>query len=190
MKQDQEAEFHSAWYDVTLDAESWWRLSNVTPLQAAKLLCGFNPDDDTIDPQTVTTDETSPEDFKRPLREFDDEAWGNAKPRTLSQWHDIAIARHLKHHKWIDDYRQIIDGERQTEQPLEDWEQKTLEQKKASWNALSPEGRFVKADELTKKHHGNKTAAGREVGVTGNRNGQILKEQAKVPEGQPAAPSG
>lgn len=98
------ADFDSAWSDATFDADSWWRLNNVTPLQAATLLCGLNPEDDTVDPLTVSTDKTSPDDFKRLLREFEDAAQADAKPRTLSQWHDIAITTPLKHHTWIDDY--------------------------------------------------------------------------------------
>lgn len=102
------ADFDSAWSDATLDADSWWRLNNVTPLQAATLLCGFNPDDGTVDPLTVSTDKTSPDDFKRLLREFEDAAQDDSKPRTLSQWHDIAITRNLKHHTWIDDYKKTV----------------------------------------------------------------------------------
>jgi hypothetical protein len=68
------------------------------------LMCRFNPDDDSDDPQMVATEETNPKDFKHILHVFTDEALDDA-PRTLSQWHDIVITRKLKHHSWIDNYK-------------------------------------------------------------------------------------
>lgn len=64
------------------------------------------------------------------------------------------------------------------------WGSLTPEQKKAAWNAMDPEARRAKATELVKKHSGDKTAAGREVGITRNRIAQLLRET----EGQAEAP--
>jgi hypothetical protein len=57
-----------------------------------------------------------------------------------------------------------------------DWETLTPEQRKAAWDGMTKAGRLEKARELVKAHQGNKTRAGAEVGITGNRIGQILKE--------------
>ncbi len=100
-----EAELHIFWHDRTLEASSWWSLDRITPLQAAALLCKFNPDDDANDPELVTNSETGPDDFKRLRREFNCVAEADAKPRTLSQWHTVAHDRGLKHHSWIDKYK-------------------------------------------------------------------------------------
>ena len=102
--QKQEAEHLIGWYDATLDAASWWSLNGITSLQAATLLCGFNPDGDINDRELVTNRETGPYDFKRLRREFNCVAEASPTPRTLSQWHDVAHDRGLKHHSWIDEY--------------------------------------------------------------------------------------
>lgn len=103
----QVAERLVAWYHETLDAKTWWNLSAITPREAAMLLCQFNPHDDNYDPLSITTDETSPEDFKRLLRVFEDAAQSQS-PRTLSDWHDIARDKRLKYHSWIDAFRQAM----------------------------------------------------------------------------------
>jgi hypothetical protein len=46
------------------------------------------------------------------------------------------------------------------------WDTLTLEEKKASWDAMTPDGRREKAHELVKKHDGNKTRAAAEVGIS------------------------
>lgn len=78
----------------------------------------------------------------------------------------------------------VQDTAQTTEAPPATWEAMTLEQKRAAWNVMSAQTRREKAAELVRKHGGNKTAAGAEVGITGNRMGQLLKET----EGQPEAP--
>lgn len=68
-----------------------------------------------------------------------------------------------------------------------DWASLTPEQKRAAWQAMGKAGRQDKAHELVRLHQGNKTAAGREVGISGNRIGQILKEaeeQSEHPEAE------
>lgn len=57
-----------------------------------------------------------------------------------------------------------------------DWGSLSPEEKRAAWETMSPEGRREKAAELVGQHGGNKTAAGEEVGISGNRIGQLLKE--------------
>lgn len=97
-----------AWYDMTLNVRTWWSLSSVTPREAAMLLCRLDPHDDTLSPLSVTTDETSPDDFKRLLRVFEDVAHAQPRDRRLNEWHDIAHDRELKYHSWIVAYRQAL----------------------------------------------------------------------------------
>lgn len=69
------------------------------------LLCQFNPHDGTLDPLNVTNDETSPDDFKRLLRAFEDVASTEVQLRhTLRHWHDIARDKGYKFHSWIGEY--------------------------------------------------------------------------------------
>lgn len=104
----QVAEELVAWYAVTLDAMTWWGLGSVTPREAAMLLCRFNPHDDKLDPLSLITDETTPADFKRLLRVFEDEAQTQSQARMLRAWHDIARSKPLKYHSWIDAFRQAM----------------------------------------------------------------------------------
>jgi len=67
------------------------------------------------------------------------------------------------------------------------WDAMNQEQKRAVWDAMGVQTRREKAAELVKRHGGNKTAAGREVGISGIRIGQLLK-LLKVAEVRPEAP--
>jgi hypothetical protein len=110
----QVAEGIVAWYDTALDAMTWWGLGSITPHEAAMLLCHFNPQNGTLDPLEITTDETTPDDFKRILRVFEDVARSQPQDRRLSQWHDIAHDRRLKYDPWIDAYRRAVTKSTQT----------------------------------------------------------------------------
>lgn len=103
-----ESENVLSWYDQTLDAMTWWNLSALTPHEAAMLLCHVNPHDDKLNPLSITTEETAPEDFKRLLRVFEDEVQTQSQARTLREWHDIARDKRLKYHSWIDAFRQAV----------------------------------------------------------------------------------
>jgi hypothetical protein len=94
------------WNNTFLEAAHWFGLKSITPREAALLLCQLNPHDATSDPLSITTTETTPDDFKNLLREFDDVAKAdtNEQSRTLSQWRDIARDKLLKYHSWIDHY--------------------------------------------------------------------------------------
>lgn len=62
------------------------------------------------------------------------------------------------------------------------WGAMTKDEKKAAWDAMAPAQRRDKANELVKKHQGNRTAAGREVGITGKRIAMLLNEAKKKSE--------
>jgi hypothetical protein len=104
----QVAEGLVAWYDVTLDAMTWWGLGSVTPREAAMLLCQFNPHDSKLDPLSIESDEAVPADFKRLLRVFEDVAQNQSEARTLSDWLDVARSKRLKYHSWIDAFRHAV----------------------------------------------------------------------------------
>lgn len=103
-----------AWCAQSLNAATWWNLSALAPREAAMLLCRFNPHDDKLDPLSIVTDETGPDDFKRLLRVFEDVARSQSQARTLSDWHDIARDKRLKYHSWIDAFRQAVSESEQT----------------------------------------------------------------------------
>lgn len=92
----------------SLNAASWWRIANIKPEEAARLLCQSNPHDPKGDPLNTTTTETKPVDYKNLLREFEDMEQADKQPRTLKQWRDIAKNKGLKYHSWIDEYERAM----------------------------------------------------------------------------------
>jgi hypothetical protein len=57
-----------------------------------------------------------------------------------------------------------------------DWETLSPEQKKVTWDGMTPARRREKARELVKKHDGHRAHAGAEVCITRERIGQLIKE--------------
>lgn len=94
-----------AWYDYCMNTNAWLDMDNVTPKEAAMLLCQMNPFEDE-DPEHVFVDgdETSPDRYRLLLRAFEDKASVSPEPRTLMQWWSIALSRGLSYHSWIDEY--------------------------------------------------------------------------------------
>ena len=97
-----------AWLDYTMDADMWFGRGDISPREAAMLLCSFNPLKEDSDPEITTTDETDPDDFKRLLGTFEDSARTHPGRRTLTDWHLEALGLSLKHHSWIADYIRIF----------------------------------------------------------------------------------
>lgn len=102
------AEHTIGWYDATLSAAMWFGLISVGSQEAAMLLCRFNPQDNKCDPLTDSTDETSPDDYKRLLRVLEDVANAESQPRSLIQWLAVAKDKGLKYHSWIDNYANAL----------------------------------------------------------------------------------
>jgi hypothetical protein len=92
------------WWCHTLDAMTWWKRRNVSPRDAAILLCRQNPLDPDVDPDRTSTDETTPADFRRLVLAFDDAANSDSRRRTLRDWVSIAEAEGLRFHSWIRDW--------------------------------------------------------------------------------------
>jgi len=103
-----EVEFRVAWLNEVLDAEHWLAIPNVKPKEAAMLLCRLNPHSEK-NPEKTSSDETTPEDYKRLLRDFEGVQETDEKPRNLLEWRDIARQHDLKYHSWIDFYEQTAE---------------------------------------------------------------------------------
>ena len=104
-------EKHVDWYNVMLDASMWFKRGDVSPSDAAMLLCQQNPRGEMSGgrlvkptPKLITTTETNPRDYQRLLDVFEDVARVQSQKRTLQQWMDIAKFEALKYHSWIDRY--------------------------------------------------------------------------------------
>lgn len=99
--EQEQAEHEAAWFDATLDAAGFFAMENITPVQAAMLLCRFSPHDETLrDAETSTTDETTPDDFKRLLATFDERAAARPGARSLLDWMAVAAGAGRKTHSW------------------------------------------------------------------------------------------
>ncbi len=98
-------ERHVGWYDHAMDARRWWDMQNVTPKEAAMVLCRLNPFE-REDPERIYVDgdEASPHRYRLLLRAFEDAASTIPKHRTLMEWRTIAQQRNLPYHSWIDNY--------------------------------------------------------------------------------------
>lgn len=101
----EQSEHEVAWLDATLDAAGFFAMENITPVQAAMLLCRFSPHDETLrDAETSTTDETTPDDFKRLLATFEDRAVARPGVRSLVDWMAVAASAGRKTHSWAARY--------------------------------------------------------------------------------------
>lgn len=116
--QAQAAEQEAHFMDATLDAAGFFALAHVPPVHAAMLLCRLSPHDDTEqDAERISTDETTPEDFKRLRLTFLDKDRASTGNRTLLDWLAIAEQAGRKTHSWARRYVQVRGLEAQAEQP-------------------------------------------------------------------------
>ncbi len=93
------------WHDGTLEADHWAALGDIAPIDAAMLLCRFNPNEDSYDDaRQTTTDELGPEHLVRLAQRLADIDKADHKPRTLRDWHQTARGLGLTYHSWIDGY--------------------------------------------------------------------------------------
>lgn len=107
---EQQAEQLIAWYDETLNASLWMGRKSISPHDAAMLLCRLDPLDSDSDPLLISTDKTTPDDFKRLLLVFKDEG---VNGRPLVDWLETAKDSRLKFHGWITDYLSAISSKSQ-----------------------------------------------------------------------------
>jgi hypothetical protein len=100
-------EYIAAWWDESMDASSWWTNESITPLHAALILSGHNPNDGTdvavLDAAEKTTSSgIGPREFRALKNAFDGAS--NDKPRTFSQWMEYAQQHGLKIHSWLGEW--------------------------------------------------------------------------------------
>lgn len=104
------------WYESAMGADHWAALGDVAPIDAAMLLCRFNPNEDSYDDaQQVTTDELQPMHLKELTQRLADINRADQRPRTLRDWHQIARAKGLAYHSWIDRYMEATPQAKGTE---------------------------------------------------------------------------
>ncbi len=93
------------WHDGTLEADHWTALGDIAPIDAAMLLCRFNPNAESYDDaRQSTTDELGPEHLVRLAQRLSDIDKAEHKPRTLRDWHQTTRGLGLTYHSWIDGY--------------------------------------------------------------------------------------
>lgn len=102
-----EAEFEAAWFDATLDADVFFALEHVPPVQAAMLLCQFNPNNSTeSEAERGSTDQISPGDFKRLRTTFLSIDQTKPAHRSMLDWMAVAAGFGLTVHPWAQQYVQ------------------------------------------------------------------------------------
>jgi len=94
------------WWDLNLDTPHWFSMVAVDPQKAAMLLCGFNPNEICFED---AMNWKSPELPFGVLRNLEQQFQAEKIERTddsltLLQWIEIAQARGLKTHPWIERY--------------------------------------------------------------------------------------
>lgn len=93
------------WYDYTMNADKHFKLSDVLPVDAAMLLCQYDPLQENIEyAVTCTNDATGPVDMKALRAHFEALSRTDQKHRTLLDWWQLARGAKLKYHPWIDQY--------------------------------------------------------------------------------------
>jgi len=96
------------WYNHSLGAKHWVALGNIAPIDAAMLLCRFNPNDETYENvKQITSDELKPEHLVQLAQRFTDIRESDPTPRTLRDWHQKAKDLGLKYHSWIDGHMEL-----------------------------------------------------------------------------------
>lgn len=107
MPKPKETNDRALWWDIHLDAAAWYRTEAVTPVNAAILLSGHNPNRETAleAAQTFTNASTGPEDYRRLLNVF--EGADSNRRRSLPDWIVYASARGLPMHPWVEEFHEM-----------------------------------------------------------------------------------
>jgi hypothetical protein len=100
-----EQERFISWHDQTRNARAWFDMPDVSPRDAAMVLCRLNPLEDE-DPERIYVDDdkSSPERYRLLLAMFESVARATPKHRTLMEWRAIAREMGLRYHEWVDEY--------------------------------------------------------------------------------------
>lgn len=101
----EQAESEAFWDDEALNAGVHFSLPVVSPLDAAILLHGQDPDSTSPeDAAGITSDDTTPQDFKTLRRVFEATADADPRNRTLLDWMHLADRSGCKYHRWARSY--------------------------------------------------------------------------------------
>ena len=108
MPKPKEANDRAVWWDIHLDAATWYRTEAVTPADAPILLSGHNPSRETAleAAQTFTNTSIGPEDYRRLLNVF--EGADPNRRRSLPDWITYASVRGLPMHPWVEELHETF----------------------------------------------------------------------------------
>lgn len=107
--QQEQPDLFVGWYDSVMSASHWFAMSVVEPVDAAMLLCQFNPDTDNQESaEQSENEEIKAGDFKKLKRRFEDLHQTKSQNRSLADWLDLAIRAGLKHHSWARRYQEAL----------------------------------------------------------------------------------
>ena len=108
MPKPKEANDRAVWWDIHLDAATWYRTEAVTSADAAILLSGHNPSRETAleAAQTFTSASIGPEDYRRLLNVF--EGADPNRRRSLPDWIAYASALGLPMHPWVEEFHETF----------------------------------------------------------------------------------
>ena len=101
------ADYGNDWYDTTLEADHWFAMATVAPVDAALLLCHNNPNETTFDKaKCCTNGQIGPKELIQLHQRFVALQATDSDIRTLVDWIEAARSMGLKYHSWIDGYRE------------------------------------------------------------------------------------
>lgn len=108
-EQAAEAEHFLGWCDAHMDAEHWFAMKNIKPVDAAMLLCQFNPNNDTQEAALLSSnDEVDEGVFRKVQDRLADVAGVDSRARSLVEWLEVASELGLRHHSWVSRYVRCI----------------------------------------------------------------------------------
>ena len=108
MRKPKEANDRAVWWDIHLDAAAWYRTETVTPLDAALLLSGHNPNRETaLEAAQLNTGACiGPDNFQLLLNVF--QGADLTQRRSLPDWIAYASERGLSMHPWVEEFNEAL----------------------------------------------------------------------------------
>lgn len=109
LAQQEQNDSYVGWYDATIGAGNWFAMSDVSPVDAAMLLCQFNPNTDNPErAEQFENEDISPGHLKQLRRRFEDLQKTEPRHRSLVDWLEFANEAGLKHHSWPRRYQEAL----------------------------------------------------------------------------------
>ena len=102
---EQKAQDVVGWFDEVIEAAHWFALNDISPADAAMLLCQHNPNEEMLAAaEQSTNDETGPRELVQLRQRFEDFSRTDPRTRSLVEWLRIARELELRHHSWAQQY--------------------------------------------------------------------------------------